>query len=79
MFKKFKTMSKEKEINIEDGNVLYLNVRAVFSPCEKACAQHKTLSQNLTLSFYAKIERTLIANEESILWPPYICNHELVL
>ena len=24
-----------------------LNVRAVFSPCEKACAQHKTLSQNL--------------------------------
>ena len=30
-----------------DGSVLYLNVRAVFSPCEKACAQHKTLSQNL--------------------------------
>lgn len=33
----------------------------------------------MPLSFYAKIERTLIANEESILWPPYICNHELVL
>ena len=30
-----------------DGSVLYLNVRAVFSPCEKACAQHKALSQNL--------------------------------
>ena len=30
-----------------DGSVLYLNVRTVFSPCEKACAQHKTLSQNL--------------------------------
>ena len=29
------------------GSVLYLNVRAVFSPCEKACAQHKALSQNL--------------------------------
>lgn len=33
----------------------------------------------MPLSFYAKIERTPIANEESILWPPYICNHELVL
>lgn len=31
------------------------------------------------IKFYAKIERTPIANEESILWPPYICNHELVL
>ena len=30
-----------------DGSVLYLNVRAVFSLCEKACAQHKALSQNL--------------------------------
>jgi len=30
-----------------DGSVLYLNVRAVFSTCEKACAQHKALSQNL--------------------------------
>ncbi len=30
-----------------DGSVLYLNVRAVFSPCEKSCAQHKALSQNL--------------------------------
>ena len=30
-----------------DGSVLYLNVRAVFFPCEKACAQHKALSQNL--------------------------------
>ena len=30
-----------------DGSVLYLNVCAVFSPCEKACAQHKALSQNL--------------------------------
>ena len=30
-----------------DGSVLYLNVRAIFSPCEKACAQHKALSQNL--------------------------------
>lgn len=30
-----------------DGSVLYLNVHAVFSPCEKACAQHKALSQNL--------------------------------
>ena len=30
-----------------DGSVLYLNVRAVLSPCEKACAQHKALSQNL--------------------------------
>ena len=30
-----------------DGSVLYLNVRAVYSHCEKACAQHKALSQNL--------------------------------
>ena len=30
-----------------DGSVLYLNVRTVFSPCEKVCAQHRTLSQNL--------------------------------
>ena len=30
-----------------DGRVLYLNVRAVFSPCEKNCTQHRLLSQNL--------------------------------
>ena len=30
-----------------DGSVLYLNVRTVFSPCEKACAQHRLLTQNL--------------------------------
>ena len=30
-----------------DGSVLYLDVRAVFSPCEKACAQHRALCQNL--------------------------------
>ena len=38
-----------------DGSVLYLNVRAVFSPCEKACAQHKTLSQNLIRVLAEKI------------------------
>ena len=30
-----------------DGRVLYLDTHAVFSPCEKGCAQHRTLSQNL--------------------------------
>ena len=30
-----------------DGRVLYLETHAVFSPCEKGCAQHRTLSQNL--------------------------------
>ena len=30
-----------------DGSVLYLDVRAVFSPSEKACAQHRALCQNL--------------------------------
>ena len=30
-----------------DGRVLYLDTRAVFSPCEKGCTQHRTLSQNL--------------------------------
>ena len=33
----------------------------------------------MPLSFYAKIERTRIANEKSILGPSYICNNELVL
>ena len=30
-----------------DGRVLYLDTHAVFSPCEKGCTQHRTLSQNL--------------------------------
>ena len=30
-----------------DGRVLYFDTHAVFSPCEKGCAQHRTLSQNL--------------------------------
>lgn len=30
-----------------DGTVLYLNVRAVFTPCEQNCTQHRTLTQNL--------------------------------
>ena len=30
-----------------DGRVLYLDTHAVFSPCEKGCAQHRKLSQNL--------------------------------
>ena len=30
-----------------DGRVLYLDTHAIFSPCEKGCAQHRTLSQNL--------------------------------
>lgn len=30
-----------------DGSVLYLNVHAVFTPCEAVCAQHRQLTQNL--------------------------------
>ena len=45
-----------------DGRVLYLDTHAVFSPCEKGCAQHRTLSQNL---IRVLAEKNLQLNEKA--------------
>ena len=45
-----------------DGRVLYLDTHAVFSPCEKGCAQHRTLSQNL---IRVLAEKTMQLNEQA--------------
>ncbi len=44
------------------GRVLYLRTDAIFSPCEKCCAQHKTLTQNLISTLARK---NILLNEKA--------------
>lgn len=45
-----------------DGSVLYLNVAALLSPCEKGCAQHKRITQNL---IRVLAQKNLMLNEKT--------------
>ena len=44
------------------GEVLYLDIAAVFSPCEQVCAQHKRLMQNL---IHVLAQKNLLLNEKT--------------
>ena len=45
-----------------DGSVMYLNVAALLSPCEKGCAQHKRITQNL---IRVLAQKNLMLNEKT--------------